>query len=509
MTTLPHVATQDRVIDAVLIISLGILQATALAVAAFATRDAFAALHNGAALTLRTVCALAGAGVIVALCLFLARRRAEALGQSYAITLRRALYGHIARLPTGRHAQRRLGALSLRFVGDLSAARLWFGRGLPDVLTALVILPAAVAILVALDTRLATAALIPLGLTIIAMTGMAWHLEQRHRRLRARRASIAIGMIERIAIAPDLDLMGRTSKELRALDTHGASLRRAAVARRGRTAGLQAILQVGMALSGLTVLWQASLGGGAAPATVAACLSVLALVALPLQDLGASWDSFCAWRIARVKLLRLFGEPTVKRRARRAGRAPTVTLRGTCGGASAHFTASGGTIATLRHPRAAHVARCISGLDPEHGLEVQFDTRTSRPKVAHIGDAHVALQGSLRRSATLTCAKRPSDDAIIATLTAFGLHDLLCAPRGLDQRIAENGRGLSHAQTLRLDLARAVLGQANVIVIASLRWAVEPDQDLLMQTLMSQAAATVIIAETGTAPTPPDKHRVD
>lgn len=487
MRNLPPLATRDRALGAVLVVGCGILQAAALAVAAFATRDAFAALHGSSHLTLRTMLELAGAGILAAFCLFVSRRQAEGLGQSYAIALRHVLYRQIASLRKSRHDERRTGALALRFVGDLSAARLWFGRGLPDVLTALVVLPGAVLILVSLDVQLAMAALIPLGAALILMAALAWHLERRHRRLRKRRASIAIAMIERIAIAPDLDLMGRTDRELRVLDEHGVALKADAVARRGRTAGLQAILQAGVALAGLAILWFGD-QGDVAPATVAASLSVLALVAMPLQDLGAAWDRYCAWSVARDKARRLLREPTVSRSARPSPRPVSVRLTG-----AVDFTARAGEVNAIDHPDAARLARVIAGLDDDPAFKVDFDGRETAPRVAFIGDTHVGLQGSLRRSATLSARKRPDDVQVSDVLRAFGLGDLLGGPRGLDGRLAENGKGLRAAQTLRLDLARAVLGQADVIVVASLRWTADPERSTLLATLHALHPATVIL----------------
>ncbi len=488
MRTLPPLATQDRALSAVLVVGCGIFQAAALAVAAFATRDAFAALHNQSPLGARTILELALAGVIAALCLFLSRRQAEALGQSYAISLRRVLYKHIASLPKTRHDQRRTGALSLRFVGDLAAARLWFGRGLPDVLTASVVLPGAVAILFALDAGLAVATLAPLGLSLLMMAALAWHLERRHQQLRKRRASIAISMIERIAIAPELDLMGRTGKELRALDAQGAALMNDAVARRSRTTGLQAILQAGVAVSGLAILWVAS-QGSATPAIVAASLSVLALVAMPLQDLGSAWDRFCAWTVARQKAQRLLDEPSLARRSNKEQTATAVTLSG-----AANFTAEAGQVTRIDAPNAPQLARLIAGLDHDPKVTIAFGDQKTPPPIAFIGDTHIGIQGTLRRSVTLSARKRPGDEVVSDVLYALGLSDLLAAPRGLDQRIAENGKGLSAWQTLRLDLARAVLGHAKVIVISSLRWDAEPDPEELLATLGSLTHATVILA---------------
>lgn len=493
MRSLPPLATRDRVIGAVLVVGCGIVQAVALAVAAFATRDAFAGLHGGASIGLATVLELACAGLAAATCVFISRRQAEALGQSYATSLRRALYEQIAKLPKSQHEQRRTGALSLRFVGDLSAARLWFGRGLPDCLTALVVLPGAIAILISLDPRLAVAGLVPLGFAIGLMAIVAWHLEQRHRRLRTRRASIAIDMIERIAIAPELDLMGRTEKELRVLDKKGASLKADAVARRGRMAGLQSLLQLGVALSALSILWVAS-RSGAEPSTVAASLSVLALVALPVQDLGGAWDRLCAWAVAREKAQRLFDEPCLARASKSARQPLSVSLTGT-----ATFVAEAGSVTTINGPDAQRLARMIAGLDQDPGITVSFDGSDLPPKIAYIGDAHIGLQGSLRRTLTLSARKRPDDAKIERVVRAFGLSDLLIAHGGLDQRIAENGKGLSAAESLRLDLARAVLCRAEVTVISSLRWAADSEREGLLDVLRGLSPATVIVAESTTS----------
>nr|WP_299664733.1 ABC transporter transmembrane domain-containing protein [uncultured Ruegeria sp.] len=495
MNLLPKLASRDRILDAVLVVSCGIVQAVALAFAAFATRDAFAALHAGNTLTMKTVVQLAGSGLVAATCLLISRYRAEALGQSYAISLRHTLYRQIARLPKSRHEQRRIGALSLRFVGDLSAARLWFGRGLPDVWSAAVVIPGAATILFFLNPGLALNSIAMLGIAFSAMCTLAWHLERRHRKLRSRRANIAISMIERIAIAPELDLMGRTGRELRKLDEQGAMMRRDAMARRGRTASLQATLQLGVAFAGLLMLWHAS-QNSIAPATVAACLSVLALIALPLQNLAGAWDCYCAWRVAREKAAKLLSEPGVLRIGAKQAEPIVVEVTGKIDRTPISYFAKSGTFSTLRSEHASVVARCIAGLDTHDGIDVRYSGQHSTPKVAFIGDDHVGLQGSLRRSATLMCRKRPSDRRIAEVMRRFGLADLLSTASGLDQRLAENGNGLSAHQTLCLDLTRAVLGKADVVVIASIRWAsCQHRLTELLTPLRELSSATVILAE--------------
>lgn len=501
MSRLPELATRDRVIDAVLVVFCGVGQAAAAAFAAFATRDAFAALHAGTGITLRTLSELGGAGLVAALCLYLAQRRSEALGQSYANALRQVLYRQIAALPKSRHERRRVGALSLRFVGDLSAARLWFGSGLPNVLTALVVLPGAMAILFALDPALAPAGIAPVLLSLIVLVGVAWRLERRHRVLRSRRAGLAIAMIERIAMSPDLDLMGRTDRELRALADRGASLRHDAIARRSRTASLQAILHAGTALAGMSVLWHAG-QTGVAPGIVAASLAVLALLALPLQNLATAWDRYCAWRVARGKALALLGEAGIDRRTKRRAGAVAVQVSGAIQGTPLERAFPKGALTVLDSPLAIPIARHIAGLDAAPDLTVTFDGTGDLPKTAFLGDDHVGLQGSLRRSATLLCRTRPRDQTIAAVLTAYGLTDLIEGGKGLDTRIAEGGRTLPPETTLRLDLARAELGQVDLLIVASVRWRAMSDRRNLLELFRNRCGATVIVAMPAPDPRP-------
>ena len=96
MSGVPKLLAGGRVGDALLLPLCGMAQAAAIGLGAFATRDAFAALHAGAAPTPVTLATLVAAGVVAGLIEVLARRRGEALGQSYVRALRHVLYDHLA-----------------------------------------------------------------------------------------------------------------------------------------------------------------------------------------------------------------------------------------------------------------------------------------------------------------------------------------------------------------------------------------------------------------------------
>ena len=341
------------------------------------------------------------------------------------------------------------------------------------------------------------AGILPIVISLLVMAGVAWRLEQRHRVLRSRRGGLAITMIERIAMSPELDQMGRTGKERRALTERGETLRKDAVARRSRTASLQAILQAGTAIAGLAVLWSAS-QTGVAPGTVAASLAVLALLVLPLQNLATAWDRYCAWRVARGRAQNLFNEEIVKRRTDSRKQAVEVQICGAIAGRPVEQTFTKGGISNLDDDHAVQIARHIAGLDRSASLTVTFDGADAQPKTAFIGDGYVGLQGSLRRSVTLLCRKRPTDQKIKETLDAYGLGYLLERDRGLDTRIAESGRNLNAEETLRLDLARAELGKVYLLVVASIRWHAVSDGDWLLELFRNRSGATVIVTSPAT-----------
>lgn len=250
MTGLPRLMEKSRIRDAVLIPALGMAQALALGVGAFATRDAFTALHGGGSPDPGVLAGLVGAGLAAAGIEVLSRQRSEALGQSYALSLRHTLYDHLAGMNRREVAARRVGALSLRFVGDLSAARGWFGRGMSRLMSAVVVLPGAAVVLYLLNPLLAAVATVPILVSLAIMLALAIGLQARHRSLRGQRANISIAMMERIAIAPDLDLLDRTDRELAALTDDGAALRRYAVARITRVGLLRMLPQAGAAVAG-------------------------------------------------------------------------------------------------------------------------------------------------------------------------------------------------------------------------------------------------------------------
>ncbi len=499
MSRLPKFLTGDRILDAVALPLLSIAQAILLGIGVFATREAFGALHTGGPLGMWTLFKLIASGVGTAALEVLRRVCAERLGQSYASSLRIALYRHLAGMRKRDLDARRLGALSLRFVGDLSAARNWFGWGLPRVISAAIVLPGAAIVLWILDPRIALAGCIVLAVSILLMAAAAFGFEILHHRLRSRRASIAIAMMERIAIAPVLDLIGRTQQEIDALDDKGRQLRSDAATRAWRAGVLGAIPQVGLAVTGGVTLWQAA-RLDTAPGTVAAILSMLAILALPLRDMAASWDHFNGWRIARTKALNLLSQHSRLRKSASVLRPVGVEAKGTMGGQRVDLSIPAGSIGQLRGGdvrKLSALAMLLAGLDEQHEIQISYGPDAgSFPRIHFIGDNPIALQGSLRRTMTLGISPRPKGKAITGMAQSFGLGHLL--PRGrrsLKERIAEAARNVSAADSLRIDLVRIALANPDLVVIDTARLAADPENAQLLRLLSEKTDSTIIVVD--------------
>ena len=504
VTPIPPLLGERRALAVGGIALVGVGEALGAGAIAFATRELFAALHGSVALPREALWLLAAGALAVATLRVVGRTLAERIGQSYAIAVRRALYGGLAALPQSTLDERRAGALALRFVGDLTALREWAGLGLARLLAALTTSVGAAAVLWLFDPRLARAAAVPLASALLVASLAALAMHRLQRRLRAKRGRIAVDMSERVVLAPRLERLGRTRRELRRLEADGARLRTRAVARTALTASLRALPELGAALAGIAVL-VATARFDLPPSDAAGALALLAIVSLALAELADVWDRFCAWRIARGKCERLLAfasrpaaapettdekgsddgasargstpiarttRPRSRPRARATRPAPPVDLRFenvVFRALRADLEIAAGERALLSGKTGAGKSSLLAlaaALEtPERG-RVRYECRDGgAPTVLHVDERSPILRGSLRRALTLGVVPRPPDSLLEAVLDELGLARLAERLGGLGGRVAEAGGGLSAVERQRLLLARVLLSRAGLLLV--------------------------------------------
>jgi len=485
---LPKIIEKGRGRDIAYVAALGVAQAALMMAAAFATRAVFSAIGQDAAMPTGAIAVLLVTPIVLAGCQALARVRAEAAGQSYTIALRGALFEAIASLPPANRAKRSLGGLSLRFVGDLSAARGWIGLGITRMVSGLIVLPAAALTLWAISPALAVAGMVPVLVSMIAFVLIGRHLKRRHSRLRKRRADVAITAMERIDRARDLALAGRLKKELSLIRRKGWDAADHAVARIRTTSLLRMIPNASLGLGGAAVLITA-LHQGLGTGEAAASLAVLAILTVPLRQWVGVWDKYAAWTVARSKCERLFNAAKTLPSTQHLGEPVAVTVTHPDLSAPIHVSKGAVSRVDVAPLGVQHdILGSVAGLSD--AAEVTFDS-ADRPFVAYVSDNPLILKGSLRRAATMGSGTRPSDEDISEVLTHVGLADLI-THGGLDRKLSEGGADLSPDVRLRLSIAQAMLNAPDVIAINSAVWGGLHDAGALFEALRGATKATIL-----------------
>jgi ABC-type multidrug transport system fused ATPase/permease subunit len=491
MSTLPRIAGEGRGRGIALVAACAVGQAAAAGVAAFATRDVFAALHDASlALPSGALALLAAAGGVIGALRVAERVVAERLGQRYAGALRLRLFSHLARMPEREVARRRAGALALRFIGDLAAVRNWVSLGITRMISAAVVLPSATAVLFLLDRRLALAASIPIAVGLAAMALAGTRLGPAHRRLRSQRARLAADMLERMPHAPELRLLGRIDLEIARLVRRTEALIESAQTRAGGAATLRAIPDVASGVAAAALLLAAIVAGLPA-AEAAGAMAALGLMIRPLRDLAGVCDRHRAWVAAREKCVAVLAARTLARRSgawQRAALADAPTrlvLRGVSAGTLCGLDAEvppGCKIAIVGGNGAGKstLLRVAAGLEQAAAGKVTLDGRAPadlsagerRRTIALMTPRSPILAGSLRRALTMGASRRAPDAVIAARAQAFGLGGVLQRLGGLDGSLAEGGRNLSSGEARRVLLTRAALSNARLLLLD------EPDDAL-------------------------------
>ncbi len=482
--TPPKIATGQRGRLIAVLIVIALSQATAAALAAFATRWLFMAMDQGAALPVLALSALAGSALFIAMVRVLFRRIGERLGQDYACDVRLALFDHASRMAPADLAARRVGYLTLRFVGDLTALKDWPARGVPMLVEGAVMAPAMVVILFVLDPTFGLIGLLLAVLSLAALLIGASGLMRAHRGVRARRALLAADMAERLPIAPELAALGRRSLELRLIRRRAAQLTQASQARVTRGEAMRALPDALSGIAAAALIWWGA-ATGLPTGSIAAGLAVLALTARPLRDLMGVTDRAGAFRAAHAKLVSALARPVAKAAApdnvRGTTRLPSgalgVELQNVDTGGSAVVSmllAPGDTADLPPGTNADSLFRAISGLGQVVSGEIKLNdtaiqeltSGSLRRGVFRIDTHPIVLKGSMRRALTLGLSDRPEDEAILARLGKAGLSALLDRLGGLHNRLTEGARTLSPEARVEICILRAALGRPGLLLVA-------------------------------------------
>ena len=414
------------------------------------------------------------------------RVEAERLGQSYAYSVRMALYDHLGDLDPRTLQGRSRGGNLLRFIGDLTALRQWVSQGLVRLLVVSVTATGAVTALACINLRLSVgvAAVMLIGASLALLTGT--HMQRAVRETRRRRARLAANVNEQIATMSVVQVFDQVRRERARLARQSRSLRDAMIERARVIGQLRAITEgTGAAAMALTL----SIGarefsqGRATAGTVAAAITVLGMLMPALRDLGRVHEYWHGYCVAREKIDGFLAVRPQVRQTRSATdlaadrghiELRNVSVDGIIADLSAQ--ARPGSVVTICGPNGSGKSTLLNLvarlLDPDRG-QVLIDgqdlaclTLSSIRRVVGVVSPDLPLmRGSIERNLRYRWPGAPEEE-LRRVCRLCGVDTLLEElPDGTRTRVVDGGANLSLGQRQRLSLARALLGNPCILLL--------------------------------------------
>lgn len=414
------------------------------------------------------------------------RTTAERLGQSYVHSLRMLLFRQVSRMDPRMLQKRRSGAVMLKFVGDLNAARRWISLGIVRVVMSGAIIMSTLTIMLLIDWVLSavTAAIIAIGVFINGYIGVS--LQAAASETRKRRSRLSGNINEKLARMGVVQVFGRREDEIRRVRRQSVLLRRALIGRAGKIGSIRGVTHCVAALAVTSVLYigifKVSVGS-ITSGTVAAAMVVIGFLVPSLKNLGRVYEYHQDALVALDKLSQFLKIKTnIKLGARLPELKPSrgklnfekVAVKGVFDNVT--IEALPGKVVAVVGPNGAGksvlidlVARLVS---PDKGSVFidgqdisRFSLDSVRQMVGIVSPDLPLLSGSLEKNLRYR-SPHSSPAALDRIKKLCGIDDLIDhLPRGERTRIREGGRNLSMGQRQRILLARALLGGPRILLL--------------------------------------------
>lgn len=423
--------------------------------------------------------ALVGAVLGIGVGRWIERVVAEDLGQDYVFEQRHRLITSALGRPAGS-----LGVTVTRASNDLTAVRNWVALGIVPLVTSVPLIIVVLAGLAVLDWLTAIAVAIPLVVVAAVIPALAAVTLRRSRELRRRRGRMSARIADSVQASESVRVSGAVHRELKATDRDSRRVVSAAVDRAWVT-GLTRSLTMTSASLGTVAVVLLAVFGLTDPAGVAATMTLLGVIATPVSDLGRVVEYRQNYRAAArilTPLLAQADELRAREKQRRKQPAETtdrdgaVHIRGLVAGGYAvpDITARPGERVVLQASdpsRYREVIRELLGTDQEgvltiDGRDVARASDKVRRTLVGLVSEHLPLErGSISR---LVSYRVPEADnlSIRRVIERVGLRQRVRdSEQGLALKLKNGGQPWSGGDVMRLQLARAILGEPPLLVV--------------------------------------------
>jgi len=277
------------------LVVVGLVQAAAAAATVLTlTRGLAAGSRTAEVVTVLVLVLIAG---VVGLTRSRERLLAERLGQDYAHEIRLCLVRQVL----DGHRRSSLGTTLTRASNDLTSVRNWVSLGIGPIAVGIPLVLGCTVVLGAIDPLLAVAVLVPLLLLGAVLWVASRAAYEKSRRVRKERGRLAGHLADTLTATMAIRSAGGEYRELKRLDQRSANVVQASIDRARVLGRIRGATTVATGIATASVIAGSMLANLGA-AHLAAALTVVGLMASPVQDLGRVVEYRQTFRAARAVL---------------------------------------------------------------------------------------------------------------------------------------------------------------------------------------------------------------
>jgi len=433
----------------------------------------------------------------------------EAFGQRIAHSVRMVLTRHLMSLPATERSTTD-GEVILRFVGDLTALRNWYAKGLVALLIALPVLAGGVAVLGWLDLWLGVAVGVMVAVIIGLQTLLGPSLRMAGHSARRERARLARSVVEASQTLASIQLFGRSMAKRRQVEKRSSALVRSMCHRAHWSGLMRAVSDLGATGLPIAILAVWLLRGEADLGTSAVALMLSGLLAPRIRELAHIREYWEMASISRERIAAFLARASLSDRSNAKGLASSegalalrkLTVAGVFQNIAAE--APGGARIALTGPNGAGKSRLLGTIA---GLEMPAAGRV----VIDGQDATKRRLAAQRRAISLASADTPLVRGSVDYNIHYGARahgedaDFLCAMGGYEELLAElpdaaetrvgaGGRGISAGQRARIALLRALLRKPVVLLLDEIEANLDAAGNRVLANVLDTFPGTIVMA---------------
>lgn len=506
------------------LVGASLCQAALAAVAAFCVQNVFDTLLADSATTTTSAIVIAAVFAGSALCaasLEIYRTWAgEKLGLGYVAEVRAELFERIMTASAAALSQKQQGGLLLPFVGDLTAIKRWVGDGLVRLISASVMLAFLLAIMAWRSALLASVAGLIVFFAGAAIIWLSGPLNAAIREMRAKRGAVANFVSSSIRTAQTVQAFDRFAREAARLEKRNTAMVSAGLRLATISGGMAAIVHLAAAgLVGATLAIGVieSQRGAISIGTIAAAISIAALLAGAIRDVGIAFELGRRAQAGFAKVRRALElEPSVQqsgtpRRLRgehqglalesvsakglftnvsvAAGPGEVVNVVGESGAGKSTLLA---IVARLRDPDAGRVR-----LDGRNLRRISVSSL--RRRVGLASAAAPLMRGSMAMNLRYRAANT-SDAEIARVVDVCNLAPVFSRlPMGEQTRLGDGAPELALGEVQRMLIARAMVGRPAILILDGVDTHLDAESAVGIAAELRDYPGTVLMAATAPA----------